>query len=98
MTRSNRGETNQKQDVFNLAIVAMVAQVGCLTLVIIFAALFIGLYLDSRFDTNHWFTFGLMIASIPVSLIAMVFVSRAAIRKIKTPAAAQEEQDVGSQE
>lgn len=98
MTKSTRGETNPNQDVFNLAIVAMVAQVGCLTLVIIFAALFLGLYLDSRFGTNHWFTFGLMIGSIPVSLIVMVFVSRAAIRKIKTPAAAQEEQDVGSQE
>jgi ABC-type molybdate transport system permease subunit len=98
MTKSTRGETNQKQDVFNLAIVAMVAQVGCLTLVIIFAALFLGLYLDNRFGSNHWFTFGLMIASIPVSLIVMVFVSRAAVRKIKTPAAAQEEQDVGSQE
>jgi MFS-type transporter involved in bile tolerance (Atg22 family) len=98
MTKSTRGETNQKQDVFNLAIAAMVAQVGCLTLVIIFAALFLGLYLDNRFGSNHWFTFGFMIASIPVSLIVMVFVSRAAVRKIKTPAAAQEEQDVGSQE
>jgi hypothetical protein len=98
MTKSTRGDPTSKQDVFNFAIVAMVAQVGCLTLVIIFAALFLGLYLDNRFGSNHWSTFGLMIASIPVSLIVMVFVSRAAVRKIKTPAAAQEEQDVGSQE
>lgn len=98
MTKATGGDPNRKQEIFYYAIAAMVAQVGCLTLAIIFGALFLGRYLDSRFGNDNWFTFGLLVGSIPVSLIVMVFVSRAAVRKIKPPAAAQEEQDVGSQE
>jgi hypothetical protein len=97
MTKSTDGDPNRKQDFFYYAVAAVVTQVGCLTLVIIFAALFLGRYLDSRFGNDNWFTFGLLVGSIPVSLIAMVFVSRAAVRKIKLPAATKEEQDVGSQ-
>ncbi|GAP19862.1 AtpZ/AtpI family protein [Leptolinea tardivitalis] len=97
MIKEPTGKTDQKQRNFNLAMAALVSQVGCLTLIIILAALFGGLYLDNRFGSRPWFTLGLLIGSIPVSLGVMLYVSRAAIRKIKTQAAAQEEQEVGSQ-
>lgn len=97
MIKEPTGKTDQKQRNFNLAMAALVSQVGCLTLIIILAALFGGLYLDYRFGSRPWFTLGLLIGSIPVSLGVMLYVSRAAIRKIKTQAAAQEEQEVGSQ-
>jgi len=97
MIKASPGDNDRKQKVFNLAMTVLVGQVGCLTLVIIMAALFGGLYLDNRFGSRPWFTLGLLLGSIPVSLAVMIFVSRAAIRKIKTQAAAQEEQDVGSQ-
>jgi hypothetical protein len=91
------GGNDQKQKVFNLAMAALVGQVGCLTVIIIFAALFGGMYLDSRFSTKPWFTVGLLIGSIPVSLGTMLYIALAAVRKIKTQAAGQEEHDVGSQ-
>jgi F0F1-type ATP synthase assembly protein I len=97
MIKPSPGDTDRKQKIFNLAMAVLVGQVGCLTLIIIMGALFGGLYLDNRFGSRPWFTLGLLIGSIPVSLAVMIYVSRAAIRKIKTQAAAQEEQEVGNQ-
>lgn len=42
-----------------------------------------GLWLDSRFDTKPLFTLGLVLASIPVSLAAMLFIVRLVTSKIK---------------
>ncbi len=66
----------------NLSLAAVAAQAGCLTLVIVFAALFIGLWLDSRLDERGPFTFGLLCLSVPVSLYAMLRLSISAINRI----------------
>lgn len=79
---SDPTEKNRRQYAFNLTLAVVTGQVGCLTLVIILAALFGGLFLDSRFDTRPAFTVGLMIASVPVTLVAMVWVVRAATSRI----------------
>ena len=56
---------------------AVAGQVGCLTIVIILAALFGGLWLDSRFGSDRpFFTISLMILSVPVTLVAMFWVVR----------------------
>jgi len=49
----------------NLTLAAILGQVGCLTIVIIFVALFGGLWLDKYLDTKPLFTVGLMILSVP---------------------------------
>jgi ABC-type molybdate transport system permease subunit len=72
-----------KQYLLNMTLAGLVGQVGCVTLIIILGALFLGLWIDAQFATRPWFTIGLVIASIPVSLIIMVVVARAAISKIK---------------
>lgn len=95
MTGPTPSGNDQKQKIFNLAMTALVGQVGCLTVVIILIALLGGMYLDSRLDSKPWFTLGFLIGSIPVSLGVMLFVSRAAIKKIKNRAA-QEEQEFGN--
>lgn len=82
MDQRNRPITN-KQRLINLSIVGLISQVGLLTLLIIVASLLAGIFLDNRLHTKPWFTIGLIIASIPVSLVVMVFVSRAAVKKIK---------------
>lgn len=97
MTKASSGDNEEKQRTFNLALAWLVGQIGCLTLVIILGALFGGMYLDNLYGSRPWFTLILIIGSIPVSLGVMIFVSRAAIRKIKTQTAAQEEQEIGSQ-
>ncbi len=62
---------------FNLTLAAVAGQVGCLTLVVIFLALFLGLWLDNTFQTRPLFTIILMIGSVPVTLVAMFYVVRA---------------------
>ena len=74
---------DRKQTVLNLTLAGIVAQVGCLTLVIVLGAVFLGLWLDGMFHTRPWFTIGLVIVSIPVSVVVMVVVARLGVSKIK---------------
>lgn len=83
----NQGSSNgsdNKQRFFNLALAALTGQVGCVTLIIVLAAVFGGLWLDGHFGTKPTYTLILTIASIPVSLLVMFIIARGAIRKIKT--------------
>lgn len=68
---------------FNYLLIGLIGQVGCLTMVIVLAAVLGGLALDARFGTKPWFTAGLLVLSIPVSLVIMFFVARKATDKIK---------------
>jgi len=84
MSQSNNGASSGRQKLLNLTIASIAGQVGCLTLLIVLGAVFLGLWLDSRFGTRPWWTVGLVLGSIPVSLILMLYVVRLAISKIKT--------------
>ena len=55
-----------------LALAGLLGQVGCVTLIVIFAALGIGLWLDSQFDTRPVFTLVLVLGSVPVTIYLMV--------------------------
>jgi F0F1-type ATP synthase assembly protein I len=72
-----------KTKIFNLTLASVVAQVGCLTFVIILGAVLGGLWLDNHYDSKPIFTVGLLFVSIPVSLGVMIIVVRYAISKIK---------------
>ncbi len=74
---------DRKQYWLNLTLASVAGQVGCLTLVIILAAVLGGLWLDANFHTRPVFTVILLIASVPISLAAMFLVVRAATSKIK---------------
>ena len=80
----NEDQVKEKklQRTYNLTLAAVTGQVGCLTLIIILAALFGGLWLDNRFDTRPMFTIGLVIASVPVTLFLMIWVAKKATAKI----------------
>lgn len=80
MAQSDRN----RQNISNTFLIALIAQVGCLTLVIILASLLGGLWLDKIFGTRPLFTLLLLLAGTPLSLIAMLFVSRRVIAKIKS--------------
>ena len=66
----------------NLLIV-LVGQVGCLTLVIILASVFGGLWLDKTFNTKPVFTLALLLAGIPVSVFVMLVVARRTLTRLK---------------
>lgn len=74
---------NRKEFAFNLALSVVVGQVGCLTLVIILAALFGGLWLDRYLETRPLFTIILMVASVPLTLVMMFWVVRKATTKFQ---------------
>jgi F0F1-type ATP synthase assembly protein I len=69
----------------NLLIV-LVGQVGCLTLVIILASVFGGLWLDKIFGTKPVITLVLLFAGIPVSVLVMLSVARRTLTRLKDKA------------
>jgi len=84
MSQSTNGAPSGRQKLLNLTLASIAAQVGCLTLIIILGAVFLGLWLDSRLGTRPWWTIGLVLGSIPISLVVMLFVVRLTVSKIKT--------------
>jgi hypothetical protein len=74
-----------------MTLAAVAGQVGCLTIVFIGAALLAGMWLDNLLDTRPLFIVGLLLASVPVTLIAMFWVVRQATSRIKPDNAAQQQ-------
>ncbi len=84
MTVPEPDNLNRKQKVINLSLAVIAGQVGCLTLVIVIVALLAGLWLDSHLGTKPTFTLVFVLASIPISILSMLFYTRATIKRIKT--------------
>jgi hypothetical protein len=83
MVHTPEPKKDNKQYWLNLTLAGAAGQVGCVTLIIILAAVLGGLWLDSRFQTRPFFTLVLLVASIPVSLFAMLYIVRLVTSKIK---------------
>ncbi|MCJ7433906.1 MAG: AtpZ/AtpI family protein [Anaerolineales bacterium] len=67
----------------NMTMASIAGQVGCLTLAVIFAALFAGLWLDRYLDTKPLFTIVILLGSVPVTLFLMFRLVKAATDRIK---------------
>ncbi len=81
-----QGRVSKKDDRqywLNLTLAGAAGGVGCVTLGIVTAAVLGGLWLDANFHTRPFFTLVLLVASIPVSLIAMLFIVRLVTSRIK---------------
>jgi F0F1-type ATP synthase assembly protein I len=59
----------------NLALAGALSQIGCMTTIIVVAALLGGLWLDSRLNTKPLFTVLFLLVSIPVNVYALVHVA-----------------------
>ena len=87
----------------NLTLAAIVGQVGCLTVFVILAALVAGVWLDGQFGTRPLFIVGLLLASVPVTLILMFWVVRQATARMQSDSSSkatqrsQEDSDIGTQ-
>ncbi len=82
MTQSD----GKKQNVISTLLIVLVGQVGCLTLVIILASVFGGLWLDQYFHTKPLFTLILLFAGIPLSVVLMLTVARRTLARLKSNA------------
>ena len=80
-------QSEQKgRSILTTLLIVMVGQVGCLTLVIILASVFGGLWLDKTFNTKPVFTLALLFAGIPVSVFVMLAVARRTLTRLKDKA------------
>jgi len=79
------------RSILTTLLIVMVGQVGCLTLVIILASVFGGLWLDRTFGTKPVFTLALLFAGIPVSVIIMLVVARRTLTRLKEKAERESE-------
>lgn len=80
-------QSEQKgRGILNTLLIVMIGQVGCLTLVIILASVFGGLWLDNTFGTKPIFTLVLLFAGIPVSVLVMLTVARRTLARLKDKA------------
>ena len=66
------GNRPQRTLGFTLAVVS--GEVGYLTSLVLIAALFGGMWLDNQFNTQPLFTVGLLVISVPITLVAMVWI------------------------
>ena len=80
--------------ILSTLLIVMVGQVGCLTLIIILASVFGGLWLDNRFDTKPIFTLVLLLAGVPISVLVMIVVSRRTLARLKEEA--EKDTDISS--
>lgn len=69
----------------NITFAVVAAQSGCFTIVLVFGALLLGLWLDAQFGQRGPFTVGLLLLSIPLSLFVMVRTALSAIQRIQPP-------------
>lgn len=73
----------------NLGITGITALTGCVSLVVIFVALFIGLSLDSLFGWRGEGTICLLILSVPISLYLMIRIALFLVKQISPPTPSQ---------
>jgi F0F1-type ATP synthase assembly protein I len=67
-------------------LIVLIGQVGCLTLIIILASAFVGMWLDNMFGTKPVITLVLLFAGIPISVLVMLVVARRTLARIKVEA------------
>ena len=84
MSQTAPGSQRQPNKVFNTTLTTVIAQVGCLTPVIILGALFLGLWLDRKFESSPLFTIIFIVGSMPVSIIALFAIVRSATKRLKS--------------
>ncbi len=88
----NNLKTPARQRMKNSALAAIAGLSGCVTVVIVITALFLGLWFDSLFNWQGPCTIGVLILSMPVSLYVMLRITLWSINRLQHQ---PENQDVG---
>lgn len=97
MGQANKPGQNNARNPISLALLAAAALAGLLTVAIIFLALFAGLWLDNYFSAeNHMYTFGLVCASVPITIMAMLWVTRLITARFVPTNLPKDEEDAAS--
>ena len=84
--KTGSADKDRAQQALMVALVGVIGQVGCLTLIIIAIALSAGLWLDNQLGSRPIFTLVLVIASVPLTLFLMFRVVLSLAPKIQIAA------------
>jgi len=76
-------QENDHQYAKNLTFAGIAGLAGLITLLIVLVSLLLGIWLDKLLGTNHSFTIGLILGSVPVTVIIMLKFVRWATSRIK---------------
>jgi F0F1-type ATP synthase assembly protein I len=90
-------QSEQKgRGILSTLLIVMVGQVGCLTLIIIIASVFGGLWLDKTFGTKPVFTLVSLLAGVPVSVLVMIALARRTLARLKDQAEKEKNTETSS--
>jgi len=81
-----------------LAVAGVLVQVGCLTVIILLAALGGGLLLDTRFNTRPLFTLILVLGSVPVTVYLLFRIVLSGMKRMQQANRPREDQASGGYE
>ena len=81
--------TDRSRYLMNLSLAGVAGQVGCVTVLIVFGALFGGIWLDRWLKTRPLFTVGLLLGSVPVTIFIMYWLVKMAVAKIQPAVSTQ---------
>ncbi|MEJ2447940.1 MAG: AtpZ/AtpI family protein [Anaerolineales bacterium] len=70
--QTNKIKSKPYASLLNTQVYTITAEVGCLTLLIVLAALIGGLWIDNQFNTKPLFTIILMVASVPLTMVVLI--------------------------
>jgi F0F1-type ATP synthase assembly protein I len=70
--QTNKPKSKPYAGLLNTQVYTVTVEVGCLTLLIVLAALVGGLWIDNQFNTKPLFTIILMVASVPVTVVFLI--------------------------
>ncbi len=87
--RRPQSDADRQQAMFGVVLATTVAQVGCVTVIVILGGLVVGLGLDRLLGTRPIFTLVLVLASIPLSLFVLVRVALSATHQLAPPTSRQ---------
>lgn len=94
---SQQGGGERSQGQLALWITGLLGQVGCLTILLIGVALAAGLWLDNQFGSRPVFTLLLILATVPLTIYAMVRIVLRGMAQVQSDVMSQSLQE-GEQE
>lgn len=74
---------NRSHGTLGLTLAVVTGQVGCLTSVILIAAILVGIWLDNHFNSKPLFIVGFLVISVPITLVAMIWIVKKTTAKLQ---------------
>jgi F0F1-type ATP synthase assembly protein I len=95
MTQDQKPKQDHTQYAINMGLAGVAGTIGFVTLIIVVAALFIGLLLDRQLGTRPLFTILVLLGSVPFTIFIMFRLALSAAARIKPVPPVKKEEKTG---